>query len=93
MSSRSWDMRTWCSASRTPYACFEMVRYSDPEMAWRLDRLHVSREMVGHIVSSFVGVYFSREELGTVAAASSQARPREDSVPQSNVGLRKSVHR
>jgi hypothetical protein len=41
------------------FPSFEMVTYSDPALAWRPDKVHVNREMVDHIISTFRRFYFS----------------------------------
>lgn len=40
------------------FPSFEMVTYSDPSLAWRPDRIHVTGRMIDHVVSTFVNTYY-----------------------------------
>lgn len=40
------------------FPSYELVRFSDTEVAWRPDRVHVQRRMVEHVVGNFVDAYF-----------------------------------
>jgi len=40
------------------FPSYEMVVYSHTKLAWRPDRLHVNKGMVGRIVSQFIDAYY-----------------------------------
>ncbi len=57
------------------FPSYEMVTHSQPDFALRADRAHVEPEMVDHIMSSFIDVYF-----GQAAAALEERWPDQDIV-------------
>jgi hypothetical protein len=68
------------------FPSYEMVHYSNLQLAWRPDRMHVNRGMVSKIVSKFVDTYYQSGELGAARpnvekpAKASQAPPRGSST-------------
>lgn len=40
------------------FPSYEMVTYSNVDLAWRPDRVHVNKGMVKHIVETFTGAYY-----------------------------------
>jgi len=56
------------------FPSYEIVTYSNPEMAWRPDRIHVNPKMVRHIVDTFVGAYYEGKSPRQDIAAWSSAR-------------------
>jgi hypothetical protein len=51
------------------FPSYEMVVYSHTKLAWRPDRLHVNKGMVGKIVSQFIDSYYQPGAEGTDSLA------------------------
>lgn len=47
------------------FPSYEMATYSDPNLAWRPDRVHVQPQMVLHIVRTFTDTYYAAGALTT----------------------------